>query len=143
MLLLVLHLMLPLTLIQLLVLTFPVSPAGPGSSAECLDQAKLRACLAKSKGSNPAAWPQGNPADCGCRNGNEGMKTLSDELRAMGFSWGSYSNEAGCKVAACNTSALNSSRMRGFVVSSAAYRLFKRVVFLCENGPSASHTSTL
>ena len=97
---------------------YEIDPArfpGPGSSAECFDQPTLRACLAKSKGDNPAAWPQGNPADCGCKNGNEGMKTLSDELRAIGFSWGSYSNEAGCKVAACNTSALNSSRMRGFV----------------------------
>ena len=33
----------------------------------------------------------------------------------MGFLWGSYSNEAGCQVAACNTTALNRSKFEGFV----------------------------
>jgi hypothetical protein len=43
------------------------------------------------------------------------MAALSAELRSMGFRWGSYSNEAGCKVSACNTTELNASKYRGFV----------------------------
>jgi hypothetical protein len=95
---------------------YQIDPArfpGPGSSTDCLNETKLRACLANhSKNHN---WVNGDPAHCGCTNGNEGMAELSSELRAMGFKWGSYSNEAGCQVDACNVSTLNSSRYRGFV----------------------------
>ena len=107
---------------------YQIDPArfpGPGSSADCLDEAKLRACLAnhsKSPGS-PNAWPSGNPEGCGCVNGNEGMAALSAELRAQGFRWGSYSNEAGCKVAACDTPALNASKYRGFIDQDAELML--------------------
>ena len=48
----------------------------------------------------------GEPEDCGCVNGNEGMLGLATEMRGLGFQWGSYSNMAGCQVDACNTTAL-------------------------------------
>ena len=96
---------------------YQIDPArfpGPGSSKECLDEATLRACLANHS-RDGHSWSAGDPATCGCKNGNEGMAALSAELRGMGFSWGSYSNEAGCKVAACDSPQLNASKFRGFV----------------------------
>jgi hypothetical protein len=96
---------------------YEIDPArfpGPGSSPECLDAATLRACLANHS-KNGRSWSSGDPATCGCKNGNAGMAALSSDLRTMGFRWGSYSNEAGCKVAACNRTELNASKFRGFV----------------------------
>jgi len=96
---------------------YTIDPArfpGPGSSAACLDEPTLRACLA-THSKNGRDWSGGDPARCGCVNGNEGMAELSRELRSQGFRWGSYSNEAGCKVAACDTPALNRSKFRGFI----------------------------
>ena len=96
---------------------YEIDPArfpGPGSSPACLNETTLRACLANySRGGH--SWSSGDPATCGCANGNGGMAALSAELRSMGFRWGSYSNEAGCKVSACNTTELNASKYRGFV----------------------------
>ena len=75
---------------------YTIDPArfpGPGSSAACLDEPTLRACLANHS-KNGRDWSGGDPARCGCVNGNEGMAELSRELRSQGFRWGSYSNEA-------------------------------------------------
>ena len=82
---------------------YQIDPArfpGPGSSTTCLNETALIACL---KPANATA------EGCGCAHGNEGMRKLSAELRAGGFQWGSYSNMAGCQVAACNIPALNKS----------------------------------
>lgn len=51
------------------------------------------------------------------------MAELSREIRQMGFSWGSYSNEGGCEVADCNTTAMNASRYRDFVDQDAELML--------------------
>ena len=50
------------------------------------------------------SWPRAraqaynlpNAGRCGCVNGNEGMRELADELRGMGFEWGSYNAMGGC-----------------------------------------------
>lgn len=68
---------------------YQIDPArfpGPGSTATCLNETALIACL---RATND------DPAACGCVNGNEGMRALSNELRMDGFQWGSYSNMAG------------------------------------------------
>ena len=88
---------------------YQVDPArfpGPGSKPLCLNSTSRQACLTKH---------HGNPEPCGCMNGNEGMANMIKTIKALGFQWGSYSNEAGCEVEACNISALNASRQRGFV----------------------------
>ena len=87
---------------------------GPGSSADCLDDTVLNACLANH--SNGHDWPNGGPEYCGCRNGNEGMRALSAELRAMGYKWGSYIGIEGetCQVDDCNIPSLNASKYNGF-----------------------------
>ena len=63
-----------------------VDPArfpGPGSSASCLrGGAELKACLIENNYSSPEA--------CGCRNGNEGMRNLTNYLRSLGFRFGIY-----------------------------------------------------
>ena len=84
---------------------------GPGSSAQCLNETALEQCL-KATG-QPESRSTG--VGCGCKNGNEGMRALSAEVRGMGFLWGSYSNMAGCQVAACDIPALNDSKHAGFV----------------------------
>ena len=56
---------------------------GPGSTVSCLDESTLLACMAKGALTLPK--------DCGCVNGNEGMRLLSEQIRKMGFKWGSYS----------------------------------------------------
>ena len=58
---------------------YEIDPArfpGPGSSPECLDAATLRACLANHS-KNGRSWSSGDPATCGCKNGNAGMAALS------------------------------------------------------------------
>jgi hypothetical protein len=73
---------------------YQIDPArfpGPGSTPACLNQTSLLECLTSHNQ---------DPSTCGCVNGNEGMAQLSRTLRAMGFQWGSYSNEAGCQVRA-------------------------------------------
>lgn len=84
---------------------------GPGSSSVCLNDTALKACLLAS--GQPVDTAEG--IDCGCKNGNEGMRALSHEIRSMGFSWGSYSNMAGCQVQACDVPALNASKANAFV----------------------------
>ena len=85
---------------------------GPGSSiARCLNDSALAECLRAS--GQPESTSTG--AGCGCVNGNEGMRVLSAEVRGMGFQWGSYSNMAGCQVAACDIAALNTSKALAFV----------------------------
>ena len=82
---------------------------GPGSNMTmCLDETLLKRCLG-------GGATQRQPEDCGCRNGNAGMRQLIEDLHSEGFLWGSYSNEAGCQVAACNTTELNASKFEGFV----------------------------
>ena len=81
---------------------YQIDPArfpGPGSTDACLNATTLAACLEHS-----------TAEECGCTNGNEGMLQLSQEIRAMGFLWGSYSNEGGCETEDCNTPAMNASR---------------------------------
>ena len=63
--------------------------------------------------------PGGTPESCGCKNGNEGMRKLVEATRAAGFKWGSYSNMAGCQVAACDIPALNSSKNDAFIKEDA------------------------
>lgn len=84
----------------------PARFPGPGSSAACLDGATLDSCLKKSAST---------PESCGCKDGNEGMRQLIDKARKAGFKWGSYSNMAGCQVAACDTPANNSSKQNAFL----------------------------
>jgi hypothetical protein len=79
---------------------------GPGSSAECLDDASLAVCLAK---------PNRCPEDCGCKNGNEGMRILATELKSQGYGWGTYSGLGGCTNAACEVPALNDSAYHGYI----------------------------
>jgi hypothetical protein len=56
---------------------------GPGSSAGCLaGGAELAECLLANNYSSPEA--------CGCVNGNEGMRNLTDYLRSLGFKFGIY-----------------------------------------------------
>ena len=84
---------------------------GPGSSPACLNDTALAACLLASGQQESTA----EGVDCGCKNGNEGMRALSHELRSLGFQWGSYSNMAGCQVPACDIPALNASKAGAFV----------------------------
>ena len=96
---------------------YQIDPAkfpGPGSSADCLDEAKLAACL----GTHDK--PGRSAEACGCVDGNGGMRILADQIRALGFEWGSYSNMAGCQVAACDTPEMNESRAAGFVAQDYA-----------------------
>ena len=67
---------------------------GPGSSAACLNDTALNVCLLASGEEEDIA----EGLKCGCKNGNEGLRALSAEVRQMGFTWGSYSNMAGCQV---------------------------------------------
>eukprot|EP00729_Bicosta_minor_P007928 gene7928-10725_t len=95
---------------------YQIDPArfpGPGSTPDCLNATTLIACLAN----------HSTAEECGCANGNDGMAELSREIRQMGFSWGSYSNEGGCEVADCNTTAMNASRYRDFVDQDAELML--------------------
>jgi hypothetical protein len=105
---------------------YQIDPArfpGPGSNETCLDDTKLTACLAaKSAGVDTGDGPAVDPADCGCVNGNEGMRRLADELREMGYQWGSYSAMGGCENEACNIPALKEAKAQGFVRQD--YELF-------------------
>eukprot|EP01052_Picozoa_sp_SAG31_P029507 SAG31_NODE_2939_length_4883_cov_6.368102_3_plen_159_part_00 len=73
------------------------------------DATALSACLAA--GTSDARTPE----QCGCVDGNEGMRILIQEVKRLGFAWGSYSNEAGCMVEACAGPELEQSRREGFV----------------------------
>jgi hypothetical protein len=87
---------------------YQIDPArfpGPGSTADCLNETILSVCLKSGK----------EPDECGCFNGNEGMRLVTQEVRAKGYSWGSYSNMAGCQVEECNRSDLNASYYDDFV----------------------------
>lgn len=56
---------------------------GPGSSPSCLAGGPdLQTCLQKHNYSSPEA--------CGCVNGNEGMRNLTNYLRSLGFRFGIY-----------------------------------------------------
>jgi hypothetical protein len=79
---------------------------GPGSSAQCLDDQTLTDCLAQ---------PNHCPEDCGCKNGNEGMRLLAAELRSQGYGWGTYSGLGGCTNAACEVPGLNDSARHGYI----------------------------
>lgn len=88
----------------------PARWPGPGSNMTlCEDAAALSACL--DTGTNNARTPE----QCGCVNGNEGMRVLIREVKQLGFAWGSYNNEAGCMVEACAGPELEQSRREGFV----------------------------
>jgi len=102
---------------------YQIDPArfpGPGSSAACLNDTQLAACLAK--GAPSGDGPRIDPSSCGCRNGNEGMLALAQELRAQGYTWGSYSAMGGCDNAECDVPALAKSKANGFVRED--YELF-------------------
>ena len=61
----------------------PARFPGPGSSASCLAGGpQLAQCLLKNNDSSPEA--------CGCVNGNEGVRNLTDYLRSLGFKFGIY-----------------------------------------------------
>jgi hypothetical protein len=77
---------------------------GPGSSPECLNDTSLAECMGL--GGAYGDGPNRDPAECGCKNGNEGMRQLADDLRAMGYQWGSYNAMSGCDNEACNIPAL-------------------------------------
>jgi hypothetical protein len=94
----------------------PARFPGPESSATCLNEEALHACM-KQQGKYPL------PEKCGCKNGNEGMRLLTNDLRALGFKWGSYSNMAGCQVDECNVSSLAKSAAAGFIAEDAALYL--------------------
>ena len=51
------------------------------------------------------------------------MRALTDAVRSLGFRWGSYSNMAGCQVAACDIPSLKSSAATAFVTQDAALYL--------------------
>jgi hypothetical protein len=72
---------------------------GPGSSPECLNDTALAACMGMTAGDD---GPNRDPAECGCKNGNEGMRQLAEDLRTMGYQWGSYNAMSGCDNEACN-----------------------------------------
>ena len=93
---------------------------GPGSSPDCLDDAKLAKCMGM--GGAYGDGPNRDPAECGCKNGNEGMRALANELRTMGFQWGSYNAMNGCDNEACNIPALAQAKAQGFVLQD--YELF-------------------
>ena len=63
------------------------------------------------------------PENCGCKNGNEGMRSLTQQIRSLGFRWGSYSNMAGCQTPECDIPSLNQSKYNGFVQQDAALYL--------------------
>ena len=48
------------------------------------------------------------------------MRLLIQEVKALGFTWGSYSNEAGCMVKACAVPQLEQSQHEGFVAQDRA-----------------------
>jgi hypothetical protein len=89
---------------------------GPGSNATCTDDASLIACIAEKSGGDSGDGPSVDPADCGCVNGNEGMRILANELRSMGYQWGSYNAMNGCENEECNIPALAEAKAQGFVV---------------------------
>ena len=66
--------------------------------------------------------PNRDPRECGCVNGNAGMRALADDLRGMGYQWGSYSAMSGCDDEACDTPALAEAKAQGFVVQD--YKVF-------------------
>ena len=88
----------------------PARWPGPGSNMTlCEDATALAACI--QAGTNDTRTPE----ECGCVNGNEGMRLLIREVKGLGFTWGSYSNEAGCQVPACAGPELEQARHEGFV----------------------------
>ncbi len=93
----------------------PARWPGPGSNLTmCEDATALNSCLAV--GTNETRTPE----QCGCVNGNEGMRLLIAEVKQSGFTWGSYSNEAGCMVEACAVPELEQSQREGFVAQDRA-----------------------
>ena len=93
---------------------------GPGSSPQCMNDTLLAECMGL--GGAYGDGPNRDPAECGCKNGNEGMRKLADDLRAMGYQWGSYNAMSGCDNEACNIPALAEAKAQGFVKQD--YELF-------------------
>lgn len=98
----------------------PARFPGPGSNETCLNDDALVACIAAKSGGDTGDGPNVDPADCGCANGNEGMRRLANDLRAAGFSWGSYNAMNGCENSECNTPELATARAQGFVLQDYA-----------------------
>ena len=93
---------------------------GAGSSASCASgDAQFMACMKQTGswlGHNATHQWSGQPELCGCKNGNNGVKQLSEALHRMGFGFGSYAGSGGlCQVEACNTAANNASKFQGFI----------------------------
>ena len=68
----------------------PARFPGPGSTQTCLNDTKLLACLAETSAGRTGSddGPPVDPVECGCVNGNVGLRALAAELRAMGYQWG-------------------------------------------------------
>jgi hypothetical protein len=67
---------------------------GPGSTLDCLNDTALAICMGM--GGAYGDGPNRDPRECGCVNGNAGMRALADELRGMGYQWGSYNAMGSC-----------------------------------------------
>jgi hypothetical protein len=93
---------------------------GPGSTPACLNDTQLAICMGM--GGAYGDGPNRDPAECGCVNGNEGMRQLANALREMGFQWGSYNAMGGCDNEACNLPTLAAAKAQGFVLQD--YELF-------------------